>query len=264
VGRNAVAICLQTTHKDSTAHSYPAGFINLLCFCVLGARKIHYLYPTTKNHIVKTIKHYVLELNRYRWSSCGFIFCNPRTLLMTIAGLQANATKIMKKYLFLLIVNVFIGCSSVDSLKTVKYFPWEKGTKYFIDIPYGQKLEIIHELDQTTAYIFKYKDGSTITIGGGEYPPNKDHIKELGDSIYQFRFQNNDLYLELNQIAGKELLKTWPDTLILSGLDKNGLYWKSILLSKKHIGLDYINVPKEKKELFDKALYSFRVERRKK
>lgn len=42
------------------------------------------------------------------------------------------------------------------------------------------------------------------------------------------------------------------DTLLLSGQDKNGLFWKEILT--KEISIGYLNVPKYMKKTFDKAL----------
>ena len=114
------------------------------------------------------------------------------------------------------------------------------------------------------SYSFKYKDNSFIYIGGIIYTPNRRNIEHLGDSISKYRFQDNIAVLEINKGLGKEISKPWPDTLILSGIDKKGLYWKEILLSNRKLCLGYKYVPKEKKMIFDKALSSFRVGRKRK
>ena len=168
----------------------------------------------------------------------------------------------MRKFLLFTIVLLFLGCSTSKGLKTVKYDPWKSGWELFIDIPRQGDLEKF--LGEEVGYLFTYKDGCVIHVGENISTPNYANIISLGDSVSRYRFQNNDLVLEINKMSGKELMKPWPDTLILSGIDKNGLYWRDIMITDKNIALGYLNVPKEKKEIFDKSLDSFRQGRKKK
>ncbi|MBN9284873.1 MULTISPECIES: hypothetical protein [unclassified Flavobacterium] len=46
------------------------------------------------------------------------------------------------------------------------------------------------------------------------------------------------------------------DTITLEGIDQNGLYWKNKFNGEVNIG--YLNIPKEKKEEFDKILLSIK------
>jgi hypothetical protein len=48
-----------------------------------------------------------------------------------------------------------------------------------------------------------------------------------------------------------------PDTFELSGMNSKSLFWKDIKIGKVSIGYD--NVPKEKKELFDKSLKTLKM-----
>ena len=168
----------------------------------------------------------------------------------------------MRKFILFTAILLFFGCSASKGLKTVKYDPWKRGWNFFIDIPRGGEVEKF--LGEEVGYLFTYKDGCIIHIGENKSTPNYANIISLGDSISKYRFQNNDLVLEINKKLGKEIMKPLPDTLVLSGIDKDGLYWKDILLTDKRIALGYLNVPKEKKEIFDKSLNSFRYGRKKK
>ena len=67
------------------------------------------------------------------------------------------------------------------------------------------------------------------------------------------------LYLKgqaVNKELGREVIKTLPDTFELAGRNDKLLYWKDIKIGDLSIG--YLNVPQEKKALFDKAIESFR------
>jgi hypothetical protein len=48
-----------------------------------------------------------------------------------------------------------------------------------------------------------------------------------------------------------------PDIFELSGMNSKSLFWKDIKIGKVSIGYD--NVPKEKKELFDKSLKTLKM-----
>ena len=166
----------------------------------------------------------------------------------------------MKKVLFSTIVLFLAGCSVFKDLRTVKYSSYGGGL--FIDVPRGFKFEKIDEAGGSRYY--SYRDNSYIYIGRQDYSSNRKNIEHLGDSISKYRFQDNSLLKEINEMLGEKISKLWPDTLILSGIDKKGLYWKEILLSNRELCLGYKYVSKEKKVIFDKALSTFRVGRKRK
>ena len=83
-----------------------------------------------------------------------------------------------------------------------------------------------------------------------------NNIMDLSDSVFEYRFQNEELTREVNAILGKQFLAVLPDTFELSGY-RDSLYWKDIKIGKISIG--YINVSKEKKKLFDKSLKTFKI-----
>ena len=68
------------------------------------------------------------------------------------------------------------------------------------------------------------------------------------------------MWEDINRALGEEVMKIIPDTLELSGIDADSLYWKDIYIDGISIG--YLKVPKEKKELYDKCLRTFKMEKR--
>ena len=87
--------------------------------------------------------------------------------------------------------------------------------------------------------------------------PNYENIKSLGDSVLQFRFQNEELTKDVNKLLGTNKIIVLPDTLELSGMNRKSLFWKDIKIGEVSIGYD--NVPKENKELFDESLKTFKI-----
>ncbi|MCT1526934.1 hypothetical protein [Sphingobacterium hotanense] len=104
--------------------------------------------------------------------------------------------------------------------------------------------------------IYIYPDSIVVYVTDFKHNPNANNIKALGDSIFQFRFQNEDLIKEANKAIGREVVKVLPDTFELSGIDKEGKYWKDLKVGKTSVG--YSNVPEDKVSIYERVLSSFR------
>jgi hypothetical protein len=157
------------------------------------------------------------------------------------------------KFKFLFSIMVFLFISSFDFV-IVKYESKVEKAKYEIEIPSNYvNYFFITGGEAESEYVYFYKDSSCIYITDNIIPfVNCNNIDRLGDSISNFRFQNNELKEELNKTLGKEIFKLWPDTLELFGKDENFLYWKDIKIGNISIG--YGRVPKENKKTFDESL----------
>lgn len=93
---------------------------------------------------------------------------------------------------------------------------------------------------QSLIHIFIYSDSSCVYITDGSASgENYNNIKEE-------KKMDTLLYAQLEN-----------DTLILSGIDKKKLYWKNCFYRSYTIG--YKNVTKEKKDIFDKSIDSFKI-----
>jgi len=160
------------------------------------------------------------------------------------------------KNILILFAILMMSCSTNKDLITIKYKPTKTYPKYILDVPKGYELKIF-SVTLENEYQYIYEDSSMIYLTNFKNTPNYENIKELGDSIINYRFQNEDLTKGINQLLGKEFAMALPDTFELSGTDNNSLYWKDIKVGKISIG--YQKVPKEKKELFDKSLKTLRI-----
>ena len=133
-----------------------------------------------------------------------------------------------------------------------------------LKIPKGyQEWIILGDCDCGSCYIqhcYYYFDSTLALYISQNGCLNSNNIKHLGDSIYEFRFQYKALWEDINRAFGEEVMKIIPDTLELSGIDADSLYWKDIYIDGISIG--YLKVPKEKKELYDKCLRTFKMEKR--
>ena len=134
---------------------------------------------------------------------------------------------------------LLLSCSANRNFKTVKYPTDIKGHKLILKIPKGYSST--HTLWEGLDDGFKYKDSSIIYVtsesnGGVNY--NNIEVAGLKSKLFY-------AFLE-------------KDTLILDGIDKNGLYWKNYLLGGYNIG--YKNVKKERKDEFDKVISNAHVE----
>lgn len=160
----------------------------------------------------------------------------------------------MRKYIigtFLLLTS----CTMSKDICVVRHVLTPR-LKYSLNIPMGYKIEQ-YEVTVEKEIRYVYKDSSFIYITNFCNTPNYGNIKSLGDSILQYRFQNEELTKQINEILGKPFIAVLPDTLQLSGTNSKSLFWKDIKIGKLSIG--YCNVPKERKCLFDKSLKTIKI-----
>ena len=122
-------------------------------------------------------------------------------------------------------------------------------------IPKGYDLKI-YSITVENENQYLYSDSSMIYLTNFKNTPNYKNILYTNDSIFNFRFQNQELIKGINELSDKESIKILPDTFELSGIDKDSLYWKDIKFDKISIG--YKKISKEKKDMFDGALKSFK------
>ena len=166
---------------------------------------------------------------------------------------------IMKKVIIFLCLAITIGCSLEKTTVIVKYIPTKFSQSYYIDVPIGYTLtNYAVSGEYESQYI--YKDSSFIYITNFKTNPNYYNIEALGDSIFHFRFQNEELIKELKVLLDDPSLIPLPDTFELSGQQKSGLYWKDIKLGSIIVG--YVNVPKKNMIFFNEAIESVRKTRK--
>ena len=158
------------------------------------------------------------------------------------------------RYLSSIIVLFLVACASHSDTDKID-FVFSKEAKCTMFVPKDYHY-IRNEVTMEKEVRYLYKDSSYIYITSFDVSPNYNNINNLGDSVFAYRFQNTELYKEINTLLGKEYLKTLPDTVELSGMNEKHLYWKDIKIKQVTIG--YNNVPEEKKELYDKSLKSFK------
>lgn len=158
------------------------------------------------------------------------------------------------KYLIGMIM-LLTSCTMNKDLKTVKYC-LKSHLKYSIDVP--KKYEIkVYEVTVEKEVHYVYADSSYIYITNFTHTPNYDNLKSLGDSVLQYRFQNEELTKQVNELLENDKIMGLPDTFELSGKNNKSLFWKDIKIGGISIG--YANVLNEKKELYDKSLKTFKV-----
>ena len=104
-----------------------------------------------------------------------------------------------------------------------------------------------------------YEDGSIIYLSHSPStrPPNYENIKNLGDSLLQYRFQNKELAMAVNCVLGYDAIQILSDTIQLSGMNQNKLFWKDICFYGVSIGYD--NVRTEKIVFYDRCIESFKM-----
>jgi hypothetical protein len=164
----------------------------------------------------------------------------------------------MKVKILVILTILLVSCAISKKFVKVKYQPSEDSIPCYMEIPKGYILTITR-VTWEKEYHFTYTDNSWIYISNYESAiiSNYKNIKVLGDSIFNLRFQNVELAKARNKEYGKEVIKIVPDTMELSGIDSDSLYWKDVKIGKLSIG--YCGVPKKKKELFDNAIQSFKI-----
>lgn len=94
------------------------------------------------------------------------------------------------------------------------------------------------------------------------YNENTNNIESLGDSIFEFRFQNRELCKSINDALGMEYYHILPDTFELSGMNADSLCWRDVLIDNISIG--YVNVRPELKAKYDQCLNTYSVKKEKK
>lgn len=82
------------------------------------------------------------------------------------------------------------------------------------------------------------------------------YISDFGSSLNEQNIRNEGYASKKFEYIMQEGSSTY-DTLILSGKNANGLYWKEIVMGNLYIG--YLNVNLEKKSAFDNALETFKI-----
>ena len=153
------------------------------------------------------------------------------------------------------VVLILTSCTMSKDLTTIKYSP-KANIKYSLEVPKGYEVKGYEvTIEKERRYV--YSDSSFIYITNFRITPNYENIRSLGDSVLQLRFQNEELTKQVNELLGKNQVTVLPDTFELSGKNSKSLYWKDIKVGLVSIG--YENVPKEKKELFDKSLKTLRM-----
>lgn len=117
---------------------------------------------------------------------------------------------------------------------------------YLFDIPKGSRIHKEYSVpgdDYAVEYRLTYPDSTTLYISSSTL--NGSRLN------YENRFN-----------AGiKRLARSQNDTLHLGGIQKNGKYWRENVSDEIIAG--YINVDKQSREKFDKALASVRLARKK-
>ena len=103
-----------------------------------------------------------------------------------------------------------------------------------------------------------YSDNSSFYFARESDGGNQKNIKIMGDSIYKIRFQNRGLVKSINEELGREIIIIRPDTLELSGMDADSLYWKDIVIDDICAG--YNGVPLKNKKKYDECLKTFRMD----
>lgn len=161
----------------------------------------------------------------------------------------------MKYILIIIIIICVLSCTVYNDVEKIKFIIPQEIT-CFMKIPNNYRFERYEALCEEKEDFYYYEDSSFIYISSFKVSPNYNNIKNLGDGIVAYRFQNKELIKEINLEVGREVLKILPDTFELSGLNERGLFWKDIKINNITIGYD--NVSKGRKDIFDNALKSFK------
>jgi hypothetical protein len=166
---------------------------------------------------------------------------------------------------YLIILLIFFSCSIPKGFRKVSYKISDIKMKYSLFIPKEYKRSFIEAGEWQQENVYLYKDSSLIYISNWDAPQsNYKNILTLGDSITNFRFKDIDLARSVEKVTGVKQ-KILPDTFKLEGMDAKQRYWKDIHFNgnsrSQHISIGYMNVPLEKKLLFDKALHTLVIKK---
>jgi hypothetical protein len=153
------------------------------------------------------------------------------------------------RYLKIFYIFSLCSCCSSQELIKVQFNQMALSSSQEVIERYTMKLTKSFELRKYLAggevgesNEFWYKDSSVIYITDFPNSLNYDNIQSSGYGYERFEFKMGDK-------------AKFGDTLVLSGITKNNLYWKEILV--KNISIGYMNVTQNKKEIFDNVLKTF-------
>lgn len=166
-----------------------------------------------------------------------------------------------EKIIISAILALIVGCSSQKDLVTVKYQPTKESQNYYLDLPKNYSF-VQYSISNQIENQYIYNDSSFIYITNFKNTPNYFNVKSLGDSIADYRFQNEKLTSQINQFLDSTIIIPLPDTIELKGVQANGLFWKDYKIGNVSVG--YVNVPIENKSTFNKAINSIRLSKRNK
>lgn len=173
----------------------------------------------------------------------------------------------MKRYKELFIAALLLGLFSCKTDRYLFNFNISEpstNSRYYISIEAikGGHVEMYNTIEEVEK-CYCYPDSSFFFISNYYYNENTDNIKQLGDSIFDYRFQNRELCKSINDALGMEYYHILPDTFELSGMNADSLCWRDILIDNISIG--YVNVRPELKAKYDQCLdtYSVKKEKRK-
>ena len=141
--------------------------------------------------------------------------------------------------LIFFVVGSLLSCKTNKLLTRISY-PLNDKANLHLSIPKGYDFFHTKGGAEFDTYLYIYSDSSCVYITDGSASgENYNNIKEE-------KKMDTLLYAQLEN-----------DTLILSGIDKKKLYWKNCFYRSYTIG--YKNVTKEKKDIFDKSIDSFKI-----
>jgi hypothetical protein len=172
----------------------------------------------------------------------------------------------MKRYRKVFIAVLLLG---LFSCKTDRYFfyfnigePISNSIYYIsMEIIKGGHIEMYNTIEEVEK-CYCYPDSSFFYISNYYYNENTNNIESLGDSIFEYRFQNRELCKSINDALGMEYYHILPDTFELSGMNADSLCWRDVLIDNISIG--YVNVRPELKAKYDQCLNTYSVKKEKK
>ena len=138
--------------------------------------------------------------------------------------------------LSLLVAAILTSCIA-NNIENTRYYPIKGGPDYSMTVPQGFIFDWFNA-GMENEYRYTYADSSFIFITSFENSPNYENIREQGS--YHLRF-----------VLSKD------DTLTLTGVDNNGLFWKDKAIGGG-IFIGYRGVPKITKNMFDSSLTTIR------
>lgn len=149
---------------------------------------------------------------------------------------------------YLLLISCFFSCVSsrklIDGYSVIRYKEHigvsSEIQDYLLDVPKGGRLIKQNSGDGYRQYVVQFSDSSIVYIMNDSWSGSRLNI--------QNRYNSN--IMSINR-------KSNSDTLIFSGKQKNGNYWKEKILGKIVVG--YVNVNPSEKQVYDTSIESIRI-----